>query len=155
MLVSGLWHGFSVQMLVWGGLHGLYQIGERVLSLRGPVVPPDKRPRWRQLLAMAVVFVLVMWAWVPFRLEMPVAIQFWQQLLSFGSSGLRYRRIVFAAAYVFVAVALDLMQRRYQDEVIFLRWPRLAQAVALATVIFLVMIISSDTVSEPFVYQGF
>jgi alginate O-acetyltransferase complex protein AlgI len=155
MLVSGLWHGFSLQMLVWGGLHGVYQIGERVLSLRGPVVPPDQRPFWRQGLAMMVVFLLAMWAWVPFRVELPVAVEFWQQLLNFSDFGLRYRRLVFAAGCVLVSVGLDFVQHRYQDEVIFLRWPRLAQSFLLATIIFLVIIVSVGTVAQPFVYQGF
>lgn len=155
MLVSGLWHGFSLNMLAWGGLHGVYQIGERALSLRGPVVPPDQRPLWRQMLAMGVVFMLVMWAWVPFRLEMPLALQFWQQLLTFGDFGLRYRRLVFAAAYVLIAVTLDVLQRHYRDEVVFLRWPRPVQGFLLATVIFLVVLLSAGTVTTPFVYQGF
>jgi D-alanyl-lipoteichoic acid acyltransferase DltB (MBOAT superfamily) len=155
MLVSGLWHGFNVHMLVWGGLHGLYQIGERLLSLSGPVVPADRRPKWRQALAMGIVFILVMWAWVPFRVEMPVAVEFWKQLLSFGEFGLRYRRLVFVAAYVLASVALDIVQRYYNDEVVFLRWPRLAQAFFLATVLFLVFIVSQGNNVEPFVYQGF
>lgn len=155
MLVSGLWHGFSLHMLVWGGLHGLYQIGERVLSLSGPVVPPDRRPKWRQALAMGIVFILVMWAWVPFRVEMPVAIEFWKQLLSFGEFGLTYRRLIFASGFVIASVALDFIQRHYQDEVAFLRWPRFAQAFLLATVLFLVFIVSQGDNVEPFVYQGF
>jgi D-alanyl-lipoteichoic acid acyltransferase DltB (MBOAT superfamily) len=155
MLVSGLWHGFSIHMLVWGGLHGLYQIGERILSLSGPVVPPDRRPKWRQILAMGIVFILVMWAWVPFRVEMPMAIEFWKQLLSFGEFSLHYRRLFFAAGYVLASVALDIAQRYYRDEVVFLRWPRLVQAALLATVVFLLLIVSQGDNVEPFVYQGF
>ncbi len=155
MLVSALWHGFSVHMLVWGGLHGVYQIGERVLSLSGPVVPPDRRPKWRQGLSMGVVFILVIWAWVPFRVEMPVAIEFWQQLLSFGEFSLRYRRLVLVAGYVLVSVLLDIVQRRSQDEVVFLRWPRPVQAALLAVVVFFVLIIAQGDQAEPFVYQGF
>lgn len=155
MLVSALWHGFSLHMLVWGGLHGVYQIGERALSLSGPVVPPDRRPKWRQILAMGIVFLLVMWAWVPFRVEMPVAIEFWQQLLSFGEFSLRYRRLVLVAGYVLISVLLDVVQRYSRDEVVFLRWPRLAQAALLAVVVFLVLIVSQGDQAEPFVYQGF
>jgi len=92
---------------------------------------------------------------VPFRVEMPVAVEFWKQLLSFGEFGLRYRRLVFVAAYVLASVALDIVQRYYNDEVVFLRWPRLAQAFLLATVLFLVFIVSQGNNVEPFVYQGF
>jgi alginate O-acetyltransferase complex protein AlgI len=44
MLISGLWHGLGWHMLLWGGLHGLYQVIERLTILRGPVVPPQKWP---------------------------------------------------------------------------------------------------------------
>jgi D-alanyl-lipoteichoic acid acyltransferase DltB (MBOAT superfamily) len=155
MLVSGLWHGFSLHMIVWGGLHGVYQIGERLLSLKGPVIPPDRRPLWRQAFAMGVVFVLTMFAWVPFRVEMPIAIDLWQSLLALGQFGLQYKRIALAFIYIFVALTIDIMQKRSNDEFVFLRWPRLAQAFSMATIIFLVFIVSLGTESEPFVYQGF
>ncbi len=155
MLVSGLWHGFSFHMLVWGGLHGLYQIGERILSLSGPVVAPDRRPKWQQALAMGIVFILVMWAWVPFRVEMLVAVEFWKQLLSFGELGLRYRRIILATAFVLASVTLDIVQRYSNDEAVFLHWPRFVQAALLAGVIFLTLIVSQGDNIEPFVYQGF
>jgi D-alanyl-lipoteichoic acid acyltransferase DltB (MBOAT superfamily) len=77
MLVSGLWHGLSLHMLVWGGLHGLYQIVERIPSLWRPVVPPQNQPLWRQWLGMGVVFVFVVLAWVPFRWELPAAFELW------------------------------------------------------------------------------
>jgi hypothetical protein len=104
---------------------------------------------------MAVVLLLVMWAWVPFRVEMPVAIEFWQQLLTFGDFGLRYRRLVFAVGYVIVAVLLDIVQWHYRDEVVFLRWPRLIQASFFAVIIFLIILVSAGTATTPFVSQGF
>ena len=155
MLVSGLWHGFSLHMLVWGGIHGIYLVGERFLSMMRPVMAPDQRPRLRQLLAVGVVFVLVMWAWVPFRVEMPVAIEFWQTLVNWGDFALRYRRIVPAVMIVALALATDWVQYRSQNETIFLRWPRPVQAALLAGVTFLTLIVSQAEYVEPFVYQGF
>lgn len=157
MLVSALWHGFSLHMLVWGALHGVYQIGERILALRGgPIVPPDKRPLWRQLLAMGIVFVLVMWAWVPFRLEMPLTLEFWQQLLNLGDlAGFHHRRLVLAVGYLLLSAAIDFVQWHGRDELIFLRWPRVAQAFALATALFLLILVNAGSEVTPFVYQGF
>jgi D-alanyl-lipoteichoic acid acyltransferase DltB (MBOAT superfamily) len=86
MLISGLWHGLSWHMLVWGGLHGLYQVVERILSLKGPVVPPQKWPVWRQGIGMVTVFVLVSFAWVPFVMELPVALQYWGGMLGLEQS---------------------------------------------------------------------
>jgi alginate O-acetyltransferase complex protein AlgI len=155
MLVSGLWHGFSLHMVVWGGLHGLYLIGERVLALRGGARAAAARPRWQQAASMLVVFLLVMWAWVPFRLEMPAALAFWRQLLAFGDFGLHHRRLILAGGYVFLSLAIDIVSRWQQDEVVYLRWPRLAQAFLLATALFLLIIISAGNTTDVFVYQGF
>jgi D-alanyl-lipoteichoic acid acyltransferase DltB (MBOAT superfamily) len=155
MVASAAWHGFSLHLLLWGALHGLYQVVERALALRGKVVPADRRPRWRQLAAMSVVFLLVMWAWVPFRAELPVALQFWRQLLTLGPPGLRYRRLALVAVYVLAAVALDNLQYQARDDALFLRWPRPARAFLLATVTFLLWVVSFGAATEPFVYQGF
>jgi alginate O-acetyltransferase complex protein AlgI len=155
MLVSGLWHGFNLHMLVWGGLHGLYLVGERLLALRGKSGPAGRRPRWQQAGSMAVVFVLVMWAWVPFRLEMPEALAYWRQLLVFGDFSLQHRRLALAAGYVAASLVIDVVQRWFQDEVVFLRWPRPAQAFLLAAALFLLIIISAGQTTEVFVYQGF
>ena len=34
MLLGGLWHGASWTFVVWGGLHGAYLAGERLLRMR-------------------------------------------------------------------------------------------------------------------------
>ncbi|MCL4871408.1 MAG: hypothetical protein KJ063_20810 [Anaerolineae bacterium] len=156
MLVSGLWHGLSSNMVVWGLLHGMYQVGERLPSRWGPVVPPQKRPVWRQVAAACTVFILVIIAWVPFRLELPEALTFWRQLfLAWGDFGLRYRRILFLLPYLLIVVVLDWLQYRAQDDLVFRRWPRPVQAVLLAVVLFLLLVMSQGDSGEPFVYQGF
>lgn len=32
MLIGGLWHGASWQFVIWGGLHGLYLVAEKLIS---------------------------------------------------------------------------------------------------------------------------
>ena len=66
MLIGGLWHGASWTFVVWGGLHGAYLIGERVVAR---VLPPGA---WRarasvRFAGAMVTFVLVCVAWVFFR----------------------------------------------------------------------------------------
>lgn len=64
-LVSGLWHGFGANFLIWGGLHGLYQIGGNLLS------PKEKEHKSliRRLGRMAATFILVDFAWLFFRAD--------------------------------------------------------------------------------------
>ena len=58
-LISGLWHGAGWTFIIWGGLHGLGQIVERVW---GP-----GRDRLPKLLRWALAFGFVNAAWVFFR----------------------------------------------------------------------------------------
>ena len=156
MLASGLWHGFNWHMLLWGGLHGIYQIIERIPSLWRPTIPIQRQPRWRQIGAALMIFIFVILAWVPFRWELPEAIEFWRSLFNWSSFAINYRRLFLAAPLIVGAIGLDWLQYHYQDEVVFLRWPRLAQAFCLAVVLLFVFISTGGgSVGEPFVYQGF
>ncbi|MBN2713966.1 MAG: MBOAT family protein [Planctomycetes bacterium] len=67
MLLGGLWHGASWMFVIWGGLHGIYLIAERLLvkSFIG---------RWAiwkgfggRLAIMVFTFILVCITWVFFR----------------------------------------------------------------------------------------
>lgn len=66
MLIGGLWHGASWVFVVWGGLHGLYLIVERLVrslaearQLRTSV--------WMQPLLGLLTFTLICFTWVFFR----------------------------------------------------------------------------------------
>jgi alginate O-acetyltransferase complex protein AlgI len=155
MLVSGLWHGLSLHMLVWGGLHGLYQIVERIPTLWRPVVPPQDQPVWRQWLGMGIVFTFVMLAWVPFRWELPAAFDLWGALFNWSSIAIRYRRLFFVLPILIGSLLIDLLQYRSQDEFIFLKWPPLARAACMAIVLLLVFISTGGDFEQPFVYQAF
>lgn len=58
-LLSGLWHGAGWTFLVWGGLHGLAQIAERLWGKR--------RERLPAFLRWGLTFAFVNLAWVFFR----------------------------------------------------------------------------------------
>ncbi len=156
MLVSGLWHGLGWNMLLWGGLHGLYLVFERVFALWRPATAPQERVWWRQAMSGVFVFGLVTIAWVPFATtDLSAAMAYWRGMLDWTSQVMRYRRIlIFLPLAVFVMV-FDWIQRSSNDEAFLLRWPRLAQASMLASSIFLILLLTSIGEGEPFVYQGF
>ena len=155
MLVSGLWHGLSLHMLVWGGLHGLYQIVERLPSLWRPVVPPQNQPPWRQWIGMGMIFMFVILAWVPFRWELPAAFELWGALLNWSEMALRYRRLLLAVPVLLASLLIDLLQYRGQDEFVFLKWHPIARAACMAVIILFVFIATGGEFEQPFVYQAF
>ena len=155
MFVSGLWHGLSPHMLVWGGLHGLYLIVERLLTLWRPVIAPQNQPFWKSWLNMGVVFTFVILAWVPFHWELPAAIEFWGALLNWSDIAIRYRRLLLVMPILFVAILIDFLQYRGGDELLFLKWSPVAQATTMALILFLVFLATGGDFERPFIYQGF
>ncbi len=64
MLLGGLWHGASWTFVVWGGLHGVYLSGERLLRTRFA----GYRPGPGMVLVLGLLtYVLINVTWVFFR----------------------------------------------------------------------------------------
>lgn len=164
MLISAVWHDVSWHMLLWGGLHGMYQVVERLRSLWRPIRPPHTYPFWRQVASGLVVFVLSVLAWVPFRLERGAAFDYWRGLFtpaSWVSPGEAFTLwgdlhwLVFFL--IIVTLLIDVIQRSCQDEVVFVRWSPLAKAVAINLAVFglILAIAAQGDAPPPFIYQGF
>ncbi|MBP7776950.1 MAG: MBOAT family protein [Acidobacteria bacterium] len=63
MLLGGLWHGAAYTFIVWGAIHGLCLVGERVLGLQRPIPRPFAvRAVWYVVVQGAVLV-----AWIYFR----------------------------------------------------------------------------------------
>jgi alginate O-acetyltransferase complex protein AlgI len=155
MMMSGLWHGFGLHMLLWGGLHGAYLTGERVLSHVRPGRISQDQTLPRQILSMLVVFTFVILAWVPFRWELPAAFEFWRALFNWSSFDIRYRRMLLLLPIIFLSLVIDFLQYSRNDEFIFLKWPRLVRAGLMGLMVVLIVILTSDDFKQPFVYQAF
>lgn len=70
-LISGLWHGAAVNFVIWGGLHGIYQvIGHMVEPLKEKTINifSIKRDVFSyKLFQVLINFTLVNFAWIFFR----------------------------------------------------------------------------------------
>lgn len=178
MLVSGLWHGISWHMLLWGGIHGMYQVLERIFSTLWPGQASNEDSRWRRNLAVLFVFSLSVAAWIPFRMDLEVAekyvkgflgYSFWtlpnpdlsiqiDRLLS-GSGMIDWKQWLFPDMRIplifFPALWLDWIQERHQDELVFLRWGKWGRGFILAIAILALMLVSGANNQIPFIYQGF
>ncbi len=70
-LISGLWHGASLTFVVWGAIHGIYQvIGTLTASPRSRLIAKlglSEGSRTVLLLRRTVTFALVSFAWIFFR----------------------------------------------------------------------------------------
>ncbi len=68
MLLGGLWHGANWTFVVWGGLHGLYLVLQRLLAALFPTARMPRVPEIvRRTPQIFLVFALVSVGWVFFR----------------------------------------------------------------------------------------
>lgn len=72
-LISGLWHGANWSFVIWGGIHGFYQIAADFMKPYGEKIREKMKIRtncfsW-EFLQVAVTFGLVVFAWIFFRAD--------------------------------------------------------------------------------------
>ena len=76
MLIGGLWHGAGWTFVLWGGLHGVYLVinhGWRKLTGSN-----GSAKGWRAGAGIGLTFVMVVFAWVPFRApDIDSALRMW------------------------------------------------------------------------------
>lgn len=122
--VSGLWHGAGLQYLVWGLLHGGYQVIGRLVR---PVTKPIRERLDAGPLALIAgwlrtgwVFALTNIAWVFFRADsVGHALEILRQILTFGplgspaAFGFRTAQLGILAIGLAALFVWDLTYRRY------------------------------------------
>jgi len=157
MLLGGLWHGASWTFVVWGGLHGLFLVAERLLR------PSLESLRWARgpagrFAAVAVTFVCVCFAWVFFRApDFGTAFTVVKAMVGgagTGAGGL-LSRLDMLLAVLTVGVLLAV-QWRYRDEPL----PRIFESVpwwasAGAVTAMLVALVTATGVDRAFIYFQF
>ena len=156
MLLGGLWHGASWTFVVWGGLHGLYLAGERILREVTP--KQDWFSGWPFKLAMALLtYFLVNITWVFFRAE-----SFgdaWTMLASmFGltttaAKVLYWNEILPAALVVAGMVATHWRMRSTTKEAVIAKTPVWAIATIWTFMIFMLVITQGS--DSAFIYFQF
>jgi D-alanyl-lipoteichoic acid acyltransferase DltB (MBOAT superfamily) len=152
MLAAGLWHGSGAHMLVWGGLHGVYLIGERAWGLWLPPAPHRVDAPWERRVAVAAVFVLGCWALVAFRNDMATTWAWWSAILRAQSGPMPNPRMLL---YIAPSLWLDWMLERHGPETTFDHWPRAARVSLLAGAMALWLVMTRVVPPTPFIYRGF
>lgn len=107
-LVSGIWHGANWTFIVWGVLHGFFQIVEKALDLG-----KSESKGLLGVLRVGVTFVLVTLAWVIFRSpSIDVAVEFIASMVDFNG---------------FVADGMDVLRYSVIALTILLFWELLCE----------------------------
>ncbi|MDY5252429.1 MAG: MBOAT family O-acyltransferase [Erysipelotrichaceae bacterium] len=166
-LVSGIWHGNTANFIMWGFLHGIGQIGANIYHTRitNKLNIDNKFIKLLyKLLAIVVTFGFVNVAWLFFRLDFNIAVDYLQHLFVFegwelvlsniGISYFDWIMLWLLLAFVFVSDLFRYFTNGIDD---FNRMPFIVRwAVYLGIVFVFVMLFPYDGgyVSD-FIYSNF
>lgn len=161
MLLCGLWHGAGLTFIVWGGLHGLYLSGERLLVYRGKAIPLKVRlrgPRSAVRLALGLLSTqaLVMFAWLFFRAEsLAQAGYFLARIVDWQGGDLTGRFVAITASFSAMLLLLDVLEYATGTHAWLLKLrPAAAAGICVATITVVALYLATvDPV--PFVYFQF
>ena len=155
-LVSGLWHGATFNFIIWGGLHGLYQVVENLLK-------PFKTKAIKALninteilsfkfLQVFITFMLVNFAWIFFKASsFLAAITIIKNVFYFNpwifldgsifKLGLDLKDFLIAILGIALVLTVDIMRRtrnlrtQLSKQNIMFRWVTYVGAVAIILVL--------------------
>lgn len=131
-LVSGLWHGAALTFLIWGLLHGVYQILENIIHKYHKF---QQNSLFNKIISIIITFCLVDFAWLFFRANsLNDAWLIVSHLFDFGMvmdfsllgmNLIEFIILLIAIAFVFVleilSTKINLIETFYKQNII-LRW---------------------------------
>ncbi len=102
-LVSGIWHGASWTFILWGALHGVIVVAERIIGSKLKAIP--------KALRIVLTFIIVNALWVLFRAEsFPQALEVYKGMISFGNIGFaQLDTVVGTASYINFPLMIDFV----------------------------------------------
>ncbi|MCH7664197.1 MAG: hypothetical protein IH859_10065 [Chloroflexi bacterium] len=150
MLVSGIWHGGNLHLLVWGAIMGAYMVGEQLLVMFVSIDPSRSIPIWRKVLTTTVIMALAIFAMIPFQLDLLSSKFYLYGIIMVNNWAVPPLIPIYFIAMMF---GFDYLQYRTDNELVMLKTPRWMQSVMIALLILTILIVDNLQSSYlPFVY---
>ena len=158
MLLGGLWHGASLKFIIWGGLHG---IGLVINKIWNSIFKSRSRSGWfGKVLAVFITFQFVNFCWIFFRAPdmNSVGIMLKQIFGSFSPGSYMTVLPAYSSALLLMSVAyiIHFLPERIKESYrgVFIRTPLAAQlAVIMVVAILLFQMRTTEVI--PFIYFRF
>ncbi len=158
MLLGGLWHGAATRFVVWGGLHGMALVVEKIWHWLFRKV--SVRRRGAHIAGIFITFNFVSFAWIFFRAgTMEQAGVMLNQVFSSFSPGdyglvlMSYLPVVVLIASGYILHFLPVtVKESYRG--LFIRLPLVVQVLVTLAVVLLLHKVGSEVV-QPFIYFRF
>lgn len=151
MLLGGLWHGASWMFLLWGGLHGIFLLAER---LAHPLIIRFRYYFSNSGLAVAT-FIVITLTWIPFRAPDPqTASAVFSALFRAGYPELTHDALLSSLACACAIVFWHIANRDTPLKVQFSSIPRYLQTLLLGLSVVGIFLVSGGE-SRGFIYFQF
>jgi D-alanyl-lipoteichoic acid acyltransferase DltB (MBOAT superfamily) len=158
MLLGGLWHGASLKFIIWGGLHG---IGLVINRLWHSIVKYRFRPSWiGRLVAVFITFQFVSFCWIFFRANDIETVKIMLKQIFGNFSPGSYMTVLPAYSnallLMLVAYIIHFLPENIKESYrgVFIRIPLIAQlAVIMVVAILLFQMRTTEVI--PFIYFRF
>ena len=151
MAVSGMWHGFGMNFLIWGIVLGVVAVIEQAVSAAWPRLPFGQSA-WVITLRNYTFFGLLFSTLVFFLMDAATAVSYLRQLFDWSETTKPNIRLL-----CLVAPSLWIEWRQFStgNELFFLEGSVLKKTVLLSLALIFVILYSLGGMSSPFVYQVF
>jgi D-alanyl-lipoteichoic acid acyltransferase DltB (MBOAT superfamily) len=158
MLLGGLWHGASLKFVIWGGLHG---IGLVINKLWNSIFKSHLGPTWiGRLFAVFITFQFVSFCWIFFRAQdlENVKIMLKQIFENFSPGSYMTVLPAYSSALLlmFVGYIIHFLPEKTKESYrgLFIKIPLVAQ-LAVIMVIAILLYQMRTTEVMPFIYFRF
>ncbi len=162
-VISGLWHGAAITFIIWGFIHGVIIVIEKVLSNNKIIIKRDQF--FSGLFFTILTFIIVCVAWVFFRANnFSDSRYILQNLLNFDSDfknfynlGLPSHEFDFAIIAIIALLIFDYIHRKYNALKLLNKMNFVIRSLSYVIIIFIIVIFGiygDDSVSE-FIYFQF
>ena len=160
MLLGGLWHGDSLNFLLWGGFHGLALVCHKLWRDIRKKDKADQSKGFFRFMGVLVTFHFVCFTWIFFRHQnFSEAFNMIHQIVYDFKPGLFFQLISgYWQVFILIGIgfALHFMPRRAEESFFNLvqRTPLIGKAILIVGLVFIVIQIKSSDI-QPFIYFKF
>mgnify|MGYP001167322530 FL=1 len=160
MLLGGLWHGDSLNFLLWGGFHGLALVCHKLWRDIRKKDKADQSKGFFRFMGVLVTFHFVCFTWIFFRHQnFSEAFNMIHQIVYDFKPGLFFQLISgYWQVFILIGIgfALHFMPRRAEESFFNLvqRTPLIGKAILIVVLVFIVIQIKSSDI-QPFIYFKF
>lgn len=116
-VISGFWHGASWNFVIWGALHGIFQLLGLTISRYVPSLSPEKASGLYLRLLQIWTFALVSLAWVFFRIPHVAQLKiYFKRLFNWQSDaplGMHFNEVIFCLVLIVGLQIWDKVQPKH------------------------------------------